>query len=234
MRSIVFEKEKEGQDIKETSSIQETKRTSFIPLEYSNSRMTRGSDAIISDVNELVGISNFQTWRFQMKNLIIRDDLWYIITSNDDQVLVENEEILRCKKQRSFAMINLSMKDEVILYISKFDDPQDVWNKLESLFATTTLARRLPIRNRLYNARVEEGGNVYEYLKIIEDLKKQLVAMGYFIQNKYIIMGMLNALLKSYESFVQTITSKVEFPIVDKLMNRLQHEEMKRELKGLK
>jgi len=33
-----------------------------------------------------------------------------------------------------------------------------VWNKLESLFATTTPTRRLPIRNQLYNVRIEEGG----------------------------------------------------------------------------
>ncbi len=116
-----------------------------------------------------------------MKNLIIRDNLWYIIKFNDVQVPIENEEILSCKKQRLFAMINLLMKDEVILYISKIRDPQDVWNKLESLFATTTPTGRLPIKNRLYNVRVEEGGNVSKYLKIIQDLNKQLVAMGYLI-----------------------------------------------------
>jgi hypothetical protein len=47
-------------------------------------------------------------------------------------------------------------------------------------------------------------------------------------------MGMLNALLESYESFVQTITSKAKFPTVDEFMNCLQHEKMRRERKGLK
>jgi hypothetical protein len=47
-------------------------------------------------------------------------------------------------------------------------------------------------------------------------------------------MGMLNAFLESYESFVQTIKNRAKFPIMDKLMNHLQHEEMRMELKRLK
>jgi hypothetical protein len=109
-----------------------------------------------------------------------------------------------------------------------------VWNKLENLFATTTPTRRLPIRNQLYNVRIEEGGSVYKYLRTIQNLNKQLVAMGDFIQNKNIVMGMLNVLLESYESFVQTITSKAKFLTVDEFMNCLQHEKMRREWKGLK
>jgi hypothetical protein len=58
-----------------------------------------------------------------MKNLIVRNDLWYIIKSNDDRMSVENEEILSCKKQILLAMINLLVKDEVIPYILEIDDP---------------------------------------------------------------------------------------------------------------
>jgi hypothetical protein len=64
------------------------------------------------------------------------------------------------------------MKDEVILYISKIDDPQDVWNKLENLFVAITIARKLQFRNQLYSAKIKEGGNVFEYLRIIQDLNK--------------------------------------------------------------
>ncbi len=53
-----------------------------------------------------------------MKNLIVQDDLWYITKSNDDRLSIENEETLSHKKQRLLAMINLLVKDEVILYIS--------------------------------------------------------------------------------------------------------------------
>lgn len=132
MRSAVFEGEKEGQDAKETSSIQEIKITSFLPFEYSNSRMTRGSDSIISNVNKLIRVFNYQTC-FRMKNLIVRNNLWYIIKSNDDRMSVENEEIMRCKKQRLLAMIKFLVKDLVIPYILEIDDPQDVWNKLKTL-----------------------------------------------------------------------------------------------------
>ncbi len=58
-----------------------------------------------------------------MKNLIVRNDLWYIIKFHDDRMVVENEEILSCKKQILLAMINLLVKDEVIIYILEIDDP---------------------------------------------------------------------------------------------------------------
>jgi hypothetical protein len=38
-------------------------------------------------------------------------------------MVVENEEILSCKKQILLAMINLLVKDEVIIYILEIDDP---------------------------------------------------------------------------------------------------------------
>jgi hypothetical protein len=36
---------------------------------------------------------------------------------------VENEEIMRCKKQRLLAMIKFLVKDLVIPYILEIDDP---------------------------------------------------------------------------------------------------------------
>ncbi len=84
--------------------------------------MTRGSDSIISNVNKLIRVFNYQTC-FRMKNLIVRNNLWYIIKSNDDRMSVENEEIMRCKKQRLLAMIKFLVKDLVIPYILEIDDP---------------------------------------------------------------------------------------------------------------
>ncbi len=77
-----------------------------------------------------------------MKNLIVQDDLLYIIVNT---IPPNNSKLTNHNKQKLLAMINLLVKANIIPFIVDIDDPCEIWNKLERLLALASLTRRLLI-----------------------------------------------------------------------------------------
>jgi len=75
--------------------------------------MSRASAIFLIEVNKLVGLVNYQTLRFPFKNLIVKDNHWYIIKSDIDRVPLHNEKLVGRRKQCLHVMINLLIKDEI-------------------------------------------------------------------------------------------------------------------------
>jgi len=145
------------------------------------------------------------------------------------------EKLIVRRKQHLLAMINLSIKDEIIPYIFEMDDPKKVWGKLEFLFVAPTPMNRLLIQNQLYMTKVEKRGSVIEYIKKIQDFTKQLHVMGDKIINDDLVMVMLNALSNSYEIFLKSISNHEKFSVtLDKLTTQPHQEKACQKLKGNK
>ncbi len=67
-------------------------------------------------------------------------------------------------------MINLSIKNEIIPYIQDIDDLAKAWEKLQSLFDTKFIAKRLMFCNKLQGIPIEEGGHTNKFLFMVKDL----------------------------------------------------------------
>jgi hypothetical protein len=66
-------------------------------------------------------------------------------------------------------IINLSIKNEIILHIHDINDLEEAWEKLQSLFDTKSIAKRLMICNKLQGIRMEEGGYMNKFLFMVKD-----------------------------------------------------------------
>jgi hypothetical protein len=60
--------------------------------------MSSASAIFLIEVNKLVGLTNYQTWRFPFKNLIVKDNHWYIIKDDIDRVPLHNEKLVDRRK----------------------------------------------------------------------------------------------------------------------------------------
>jgi hypothetical protein len=61
----------------------------------------------------MVGLVNYQTLRFPFKNLIVKDNHWYIIKDDIGRVPLHNEKLVDRRKQCLLVMINLLIKYEI-------------------------------------------------------------------------------------------------------------------------
>ena len=133
---------------------------------------------------------------------------------------------------RALAILCLSVRDEIVPHVSEFEDQAVVWTTLRSLYETSGNARRLLLKSNLYNLKLEEGGSVAEFLKEVNDVSNQLVAIGEAVSNDKVVEHVLNALPESYEYFVSTIGLRDQLPDVNTLTGLLLHDEARRELWG--
>jgi hypothetical protein len=127
------------------------------------------ADSMVSDTAKLIGASNYNVWKFRIKNVLFKEDLWDLVEPTvapadtdaaDDGVVVQSAPsaiattILDRKKRRALAIICLSVKDEVIPHISNFTEPAGCWARLKELYDNNSTARKILLKNKLMNMRM--------------------------------------------------------------------------------
>jgi hypothetical protein len=66
-------------------------------------------------------------------------------------------------------IINLLVKDEVILHIFHLDSPISVWNTLKNLYKLIGIACQLMLKNNTYKLSVQDDSNMFDFLFIIKE-----------------------------------------------------------------
>ena len=101
------------------------------------------------------------------------------------------------------------------------------------MYETSGNVRKLLLKSKLYNLKLEEGSSVAEFLKEVKDVSNQLIAIGGAVSNDEIV-EYVNALLERYENFVSSIGLRDQLPDVTTLMGLSLHNEARRELRSSK
>ncbi len=140
-----------------------------------------------------------------MKNIMMREIFWHLVSSNLERAFVEQDVVIASQYWMwALAIINILLK-EVIPHIFHLDSPDEVWNVLKELDKSTRNARRLFLRNKFYKMSMQETSNMVDFLFTIKDLLGQIAGVGDVMRDEDVILTVLNALLDSYENFVQNV-----------------------------
>jgi hypothetical protein len=94
---------------------------------------------------------------------------------------------------------------EVIPHIFHLDSPNEVWNALKELGESTGNASRFLLKNKFYKMSMQETSSMAYFLFTIKDLLGQIAGVGDVMRDEDVILIVLNALLDSYEIFVQSV-----------------------------
>lgn len=81
--------------------------------------------------------SNWMTWKFQLKHLLLSKGLWDIVTGKE--VLKENpttaqEAEFRSRSQKAFSTIVMSMESSQLYLVTSFEEPVGAWKALGDHF----------------------------------------------------------------------------------------------------
>jgi hypothetical protein len=159
--------------------------------------------------------------------LLERENLWDLV-SNSTLAIVGDDETATLERERlkkkALSIINLAVRDCVVPYILDIEDPTVCWERLKNLYATNNNARRMLLRRKLTNLKMEEGTMMSTFLQSVQDLVNQLAGIGEKIPDEEIAEHMLTALPELYEPLVSSVAYRTEMPTLSELTALLLNE----------
>lgn len=123
---------------------------------------------IVHESNKLGGNVNYQTWKFKMKMILMRENSWgFTDPKVDDEIRSDEEDEISQGKIRALATIGLSLQDKIFTIIANCTDPRDAWVRLQNYFQSGNNASRLMLKDNLNFIRLLKGASVSEYIRQI-------------------------------------------------------------------
>lgn len=194
-------------------------------------------DSTMGEASKLDGNTNYSVWSFKMRNVMTREDTWKLVEPPAGTVApTDPAELaaLRIQKNKALTTIGLSVRDNVIPYIANITEPDVCWATLKNLYANSTNSRKLMLRRRLTNLKLEEGSSMTQFLQHLKELINELACVGEIISDNQIVEHVLMALPESYEGLVNTLMYRPALPTVAELTVILMQDDIRRELRSQK
>jgi len=96
--------------------------------------------------------------------------------------------------------------DEILPHIRGIINAHEIWQKLKSLYETTDELRVLLLSNELVALKMIKSDSVPSHITKMQELKDQLQAIGYNVEEKNLVTRLLSSLPKSYSNFVTSLS----------------------------
>ncbi|KAI5646260.1 gag-polypeptide of LTR copia-type domain-containing protein [Phthorimaea operculella] len=118
-----------------------------------------GNGAGAFTIEKLRGSSNYVSWKFSVKMVLIMENLWeYVepLESDNDDTNQGQRTVDTAKDQRALARICLSIEPSLYQYVREAKSAQDAWNKLAAIFEDRGLYRRVLLLLVRYRKQIED------------------------------------------------------------------------------
>jgi hypothetical protein len=195
----------------------------------------------MSETTKLAGVSNYSVWRFRVKNILQKEDLWAVVEppplAPGTVVPIEtaDQAVARVRReQKALSIICLSVRDEVIPNIVNEVSPVDCWRKLTALYENRSTSRKILLKNKLSSLRMAEDGQVAQFLQQVQEVINQLASIGEVVSDTDLVTMVLNSLPESWDGLASSLVYRAQIPTFTEVSGLMLQEELRREIKGLK
>lgn len=145
-------------------------------------------------VEKLLGVSNYNSWRFQMKQILVLEGLFNVIKGTDTDAT---------RNERALARISLSVNNALVHNISSETSAKSAWEKLEKIFHDRGLYRRVLLLRKLH--RMEFKSSMTDYIDNVMSIVEQLGEIGRNIDDAEIAEILLSGLPTEYDTLVSNM-----------------------------
>jgi hypothetical protein len=157
---------------------------------------------------EVLGRENYDTWKLQMRALLVKNDAWgYVSGAIVKPELVENDAASaaavrewKIKDEKAKSDLILSIGASQLKQIKNCVTSRELWLKLESTFDSRGPARKATLLKALTLKKMDEGGDAREHLHEFFDTVDKLSKMDININPDQLAIMMLYSLPSSFEN----------------------------------
>ena len=154
-----------------------------------------------------------------MTNFLIGKGVWDIVTGSDEEphLPVQNATAMQIKAykewhektRRVLHWLSVCVSDAMIGHIQECTNAKDAWDTLVKLYGTTTLARKMQLKQELSN--VKKGNlSINDYVLKVRNIVEKLGSIGVAVEDEDMVLVVLNGLGKDYTSFQTSIGVRVK------------------------
>ena len=164
-------------------------------------------------------------------------DMWKLVDPPKGTVaptLQAEIDALQIQKNKALSMIALSVKDSVIPHIASITEPEDCWNTLKNLYASKNNSRKLMLKRKLANLKMQEGTPMPVFLQELRELLNDFACIGETLADSEVVEQVLMALPESFEGMVNTLTYQSTLPTIAELTVILLQDDQRREIRTKK
>lgn len=182
---------------------------------------------------EPLNSQNYDTWKLQIRAILIKNDLWAYVSGASQCPLAEAAEIEKWKiaDQKASADILLSMAPSELGLISECKTSRDIWLKLESTFQSKGPARKATLLKRVALARMKEGESARDHMNEFFDAVTKLKEINVTIGDDLLAILLLYSLPDSFETFRCALETRDALPTPDVLRVKILEEDQSRKAK---
>ena len=194
-------------------------------------------------LEKLKGTSNYELWRIQMKLLLRKEGLWLLlnqpIPGNPQEK--EEEDFDQKKKEydtwkeraeRAASTIILGLSPALQTHVADMEDPKDVWNQLENLYALKGFTgRELAYRNFM-STTLGSSNSMEDYIEKLRSRSQTLDLLKAPLHSWQLVSHLLHNLGETYNNYVSSYTQTMDSkePDFDTLCGLLLDEERRRNI----
>ncbi|UYV61328.1 hypothetical protein LAZ67_1004381 [Cordylochernes scorpioides] len=174
--------------------------------------MASSSQALALNVEKLTG-SNYRSWKFNMKMLLIERGLWECvineeaIDADEDQRKYEKTKI---KQEKALATIALSISTEQQIHVIDCKTASEAWTTLEQIFEPKSRARILQLKKQFVNIKFIEEENMINYLSRFKTCSDHLREAGCEVKDEDLAYSMLAGLPDSYDGIIMNFSNMTD------------------------
>ena len=100
--------------------------------------------------------SNWNTWKFQMKHLLMAKGLWSL--ADGSEVLASESSVavvapFQSRLRKAFSTTALAIDSFQLYLVTSCEEPKQAWNALKNHFERDTLANKLLLEKQYFRSR---------------------------------------------------------------------------------
>ena len=154
----------------------------------------------MSESQKLQGSSNYQSWKFIMKGILVNDGLWKCVEGTD-----EDQE----RQERAFFKIvfNVDQSIHPMLWNITGNKAKTAWLKLETDYGNKTKYGKLQLYQHMFQVRLDSYKSVEEYLNDILSTQAKLIEQQKGLDDELVAYIMLIGLTEEYAALRMTMES---------------------------
>lgn len=175
-------------------------------------------------VAPLEGSSNYRTWKFSMKMVLMAKELWSIVDGTEPKPDGEKPGVVWEKRaQKALAIISLSLTPTEQQHIIDCTLPTAAWDILERLYEGKGRNRKFMLLAGLFGLRMD-GVDMSTFLRTVKEKISELASIGMKIDNDIKLGIIFNGLPEYYRYLVVALEQQADIDF-DELSARLIEEE---------